>query len=200
MNGGHDDNRFLRPPGHARRLTARLVVLFVLAVVTIILTIYLVLASAMVYAGPKLPTARLAELSEQSRSPTASRSAGTPCSDPLATGAFPVGCRGHRAGDFAGQPVQDFRAFLRRRADRPDARRKGHQPADHRPGRTAAVERGRRNGAGLGHTRAAGVRDGQRAGDQRLRRRPPAGRRRRGRLGRLPQISHAGGTARRDGP
>ena len=42
-------------------------VLFVLAVVTIILTIYLVLAAAMVYAAPNLPTARLAELSELSR-------------------------------------------------------------------------------------------------------------------------------------
>ena len=45
---------------HARRQTVRLLVLFAFAVVAIILTIYLVLASATVYALPHVPTARAA--------------------------------------------------------------------------------------------------------------------------------------------
>ena len=47
---------------HARRLTTRLLVLFVLAVVTIILTIYLVLASALVYAASNESTAHVMDL------------------------------------------------------------------------------------------------------------------------------------------
>ncbi len=65
---------FFERQDHARRQTARLLVLFVLAVVAIILTIYLVLASAMVYAASKLTTARLVELADVERWPTAARS------------------------------------------------------------------------------------------------------------------------------
>ena len=58
---------FFERQDHARRLTARLLVLFVLAVVAIIFTIYLVLASAMMYAASKSTTARLMELADVDR-------------------------------------------------------------------------------------------------------------------------------------
>ena len=62
------------------------------------------------------------------------------------------------------------------------------------------LERGRRNVAGLRRAGAAGLRDGQRAVDQRLRRRLSAQRRRGDRLAGLPAIPHARGVARRAGP
>ncbi len=118
----------------------------------------------------------------------------------LATAALPLGQPGDDPGHRRGQPVQDLRACRRRRNRRPDARRPAGQSADHRPGRTPAAQRGRRDGPGLRHPRPAGLRAGQRAGDQRLRRRPPAGQRRGGRLPRLPRLPHPRGTPGRDGP
>jgi Zn-dependent protease with chaperone function len=52
---------------NARRQTARLVVLFGLAVVAIILIVYLALAAVVVHAGPKLNPARFAELPDGAR-------------------------------------------------------------------------------------------------------------------------------------
>ena len=75
-----------------------------------------------------------------------------------------LGHAGHDPGGRAGKPLQDCRAFRRRRARRLDAGRPGHQPANHGPGRTAAVERGRGDGPGLRRSGSAGLRAGARAG------------------------------------
>jgi Zn-dependent protease with chaperone function len=52
---------FFERQDHARRLTTRLLVLFALAVLTIILAVYVALALATAYAGPGVPPARHAE-------------------------------------------------------------------------------------------------------------------------------------------
>ena len=127
---------------HARRQTIRLLVMFVLSVVVIILAIYLVVAVAAggMESRAAAPVALLARTTpEQPEGPLAA--------DPLESPAFPGVTLGTIAVIALGQPVQDRRAFLRRRVHRLDAGRPGRQPADHRPGRTAAVERGRGDGA-----------------------------------------------------
>ena len=182
---------------HAHRQTVRLVVMFALSVIVIILAVYLVLAWAVVYAGPNVHHAGAARFVEAAN--------GSPSSANLAPSLWqPVLFLWVVLGTVLVISLSSLYKISELSAGGEqialDARRQGDQPANHRSGRTPAAERGRGNGLGLGHSRSAGLCARSRAVDQRFRRRPSAGRRRGGRLRRLPSVPHARGTARRDGP
>ena len=109
---------------HARRQTIRLLVMFVLSVVVIILAIYLVVVVAL---GGRSPMPRFTRhVFRTSRSRL-----GPLRPHPLECPSVSVGYAGNDSRDRFGEPVQDLRAFGRRRVDRLDAGWPGHQSPNH---------------------------------------------------------------------
>ena len=144
---------------HARRQTRQLVVMFGLSVAAIIVAIYLVVAVGTERRragapGSSLRCSRTGPASCRPRS-TVNRVSGNPeLFLGVAVGTLLVVGLGslYKISELSagGETVALMLGG------------QGRRSANHRSGRTAALERGRGNGPGLGHSRPAGLRAGQR--------------------------------------
>ena len=106
---------FFERQDHARRLTRRLVVMFALAVVVVVLTVYLVAALLVIHASPaagqiwnngRWMTGQYDVSVAQLPAPVPGSLGST---RPLAAPGVPLGHVGHIVGDLARQPLQDLR-------------------------------------------------------------------------------------------